>query len=60
MGQPIWWSRSCRLRAPCGTVAISSMEYEAAKIPEYWLLDQPRREAYFYVLDAEAAISLLQ
>jgi Uma2 family endonuclease len=28
-------------------------EYEAAKIPEYWLLDQPRREALFYVLDAE-------
>src|SRR4051794_9315190 len=24
-------------------------EYEAAKIPEYWLLDQPRREAYFYL-----------
>src|SRR5205823_731423 len=28
------------------------LEYEAAKIPEYWLLDQPRQEALFYVLDA--------
>lgn len=34
------------------------LEYQAAKIPEYWLLDQPRREAYFYVLDAEGRYQL--
>ncbi len=28
-------------------------EYGEARIPEYWLLEQPRREALFYVLDAE-------
>jgi Uma2 family endonuclease len=27
------------------------LEYQEAKIPEFWLLDQPRQEAYFYVLD---------
>jgi Uma2 family endonuclease len=29
------------------------VEYEAAGIPEYWLIDEPRNEALFYVLDAE-------
>jgi Uma2 family endonuclease len=33
-------------------------EYEAAKIPEYWLLDQPRQEALFYVLDADGRYQL--
>jgi Uma2 family endonuclease len=28
-------------------------EYEAAGIPEYWLIDEPRREALFYVLAAD-------
>jgi Uma2 family endonuclease len=26
-------------------------EYEAAGIPEYWLIDEPRNEALFFVLD---------
>jgi len=34
------------------------LEYEAARIPEYWLLDQPRREALFYALDAEGRYRL--
>jgi Uma2 family endonuclease len=34
------------------------LEYEAAKIPEYWLLDQPRHEALFYVLDGEGRYQL--
>jgi Uma2 family endonuclease len=34
------------------------LEYQAAKIPEYWLLDQPRREALFYVLDADGRYQL--
>ena len=29
------------------------LEYELAGIPEYWLIDVPRQEALFYVLDAE-------
>ena len=35
------------------------LEYEAAKIPEFWLLDQPRHEAYFYVLDAEGRYQMV-
>jgi Uma2 family endonuclease len=35
------------------------LEYQAAKIPEYWLLDQPRQEAYFYVLDANGRYQLI-
>jgi Uma2 family endonuclease len=27
-------------------------EYEAAGIPEYWIIDEPHQEAHFYVLDA--------
>jgi len=34
------------------------LEYQAAQIPEYWLLDQPRREALFYVLDADGRYQL--
>jgi Uma2 family endonuclease len=28
-------------------------EYEAAGIPEYWLIDEPRHEAYFFVLGVD-------
>jgi len=35
------------------------LEYEAAKIPEFWLLDQPRHEAYFYVLDANGRYQMV-
>lgn len=28
-------------------------EYEAAGIPEYWIIDEPHREAHFYVLNAD-------
>jgi len=34
-------------------------EYEGARIPEYWLLDQPRQQAYFYVLDADGKYRLV-
>jgi Uma2 family endonuclease len=30
-------------------------EYEATGVREYWLIDEPRREARFYVLDAEGS-----
>jgi Uma2 family endonuclease len=29
------------------------VEYEAAGIPEYWLIDVARHEAHFYVLNAQ-------
>jgi Uma2 family endonuclease len=29
------------------------IEYAAAGIPEYWLIDAPRREAHFYVLSSD-------
>lgn len=34
------------------------LEYEAAGIPKYWLVDQPRREARFYVLGADGRYQL--
>ena len=34
------------------------VEYEAAGVPEYWLIDHRRRQAYFYRLNAEAAYDL--
>ena len=34
-------------------------EYEAAGIPEYWIVDESRREALFYVLGADGAYALV-
>jgi Uma2 family endonuclease len=35
------------------------VEYETAGIPEYWVIDHRRRQAYFYQLNAEAAYDLI-
>jgi Uma2 family endonuclease len=35
------------------------MEYEAAGIPEYWLIDDLRHEAYFYVLGANGKYQVM-
>lgn len=34
-------------------------EYEAAGIPEYWIIDESRKEALFYVLDAAGKYQLI-
>lgn len=33
-------------------------EYESAGIPEYWIIDESRREALFYVLDTDSKYAL--
>jgi Uma2 family endonuclease len=32
---------------------VKLAEYQDAGVPEYWLVDQPRHEAHFYVLDED-------
>jgi Uma2 family endonuclease len=34
-------------------------EYEAEGVPEYWIIDEPRKEALFYVLDADGKYQLI-
>ena len=34
-------------------------EYEAAGIPEYWVIDEPRRQAFFYLLDRNGQYQLV-
>ena len=35
--------------------ATSSPSTQEAGVPEYWLIDEPRREAHFYVLGDRTA-----
>ena len=51
--RPTSSSRSSRRNSEKRDRRDKLAEYEDAGIPEYWLIDEPRHEAYFYVPGAD-------